>query len=296
MKKSVRIIGVPMDLGQVHRGVDMGPGAIRYAGLSKRLQQLEYEVSDSGNVSVQIRDTLPSNDRDTLQTAIHGACELIYDSAQAAAAKNAIPVFLGGDHSIAIGTIGGITDKRPCGVIWVDAHADYNTPETSLSGNIHGMALSILTGNGLKQLINIRRKGAKLLPTDVVMIGLRALDRDERTMLRKSGITVYTMRDIDEHGISAITHEALERLQHRDRIHVSLDMDGIDPAAAPGVGTPVPGGLTVREAHLLMEIIADSRKLCSMDIVEINPILDERNRTAILATQLAVSLLGKSII
>lgn len=291
--KMIRIIGVPTDLGQSLRGVDMGPSALRYAGLSKRLGRQGYCVEDIGNINVPVRGSLTD---ENVLPAIRQACESAYKAAREAVSKGCLPVFLGGDHSISIGTIGGITHDTPAGVIWIDAHGDYNTQETSNSRNIHGMALALLVGRGIPELVNVGRQGAKVKPQDVVIIGVRDLDAGERALLKKSGITIFTMRDIDERGIKDIAHEAMMKLQHLSRIHVSLDIDSLDPAEAPGVGTPAPGGLTYREAHLLMEIIADSGLLAAMDIVEINPIIDKHNQTAIIAADLAVSLFGKSII
>jgi arginase len=293
MKETIRIIGVPMDLGQSQRGVDMGPSAIRYAGLSSRLRELGYRVRDDGNVNVPVRDTLETK---TLIPAIVQACETVYEAGRQAIESKSIPIFLGGDHSIAIGTIGGVSHVEPVGVLWIDAHGDFNTFKTSKSGNVHGMALAVLTGRGESELVNVGRRGPTLQPEHVVLIGVRDLDRQERTQLKKSGIAVYTMRDIDEHGISTVLRDALQKLKDVGRIHVSLDMDGLDPSEAPGVGTPVAGGLNYREAHLVMETIADTHKLASMDIVEINPILDQGNRTAKIAIELAVSAWGKSIL
>src|SRR6185369_7830008 len=195
-----------------------------------------------------------------------------------------------------IGSIGGSTHATPAGLIWIDAHGDFNTPQTTLTGNIHGMTLAVLLGDGYPELVDVGRPGPKLRPEDVVMIGIRDLDPQERLRLRDSGIAVYTMRDIDERGMGAVVREALERLEHRERLHVSLDMDGLDPHAAPGVGTLSQGGLTCREAQLMMEIIADSGRCCALDIVEINPILDRHNQTARLAVDLAASLFGKRIL
>jgi arginase len=293
MKGSIRIIGIPVDLGQSHRGVDMGPSAIRYAGLLSRLRELGYAVTDEGNIQVPVRDSLPE---DTLVKEICKVCEIAYQKACRAVEENCKPVFLGGDHSISIGTIGGVSHHSTVGVIWVDAHGDFNTPATSTSGNVHGMALSVLTGQGLPELVNIGREGAKVKPGNVVLIGVRELDQNERENLKKSGITVYTMREIDEEGMNVIARKALMRLNHLSRIHVSLDIDSLDPIAVPGVGTPVSGGLTYREAHLLMEVISDSGLVCSMDIVEINPIIDHCNQTAKTAVDLAVSLFGKRIL
>jgi len=292
-REKIRIIGVPTDLGQKQRGVDVGPSAVRYAGLASRLEELGYLVHDTGNIPVPVRGCLQCED---LLPAIREACTKAYAAARDAVSEGWLPVFLGGDHSIAIGTIGGMADVSPVGVIWVDAHGDFNTPETSRSGNIHGMALAVLTGRGFPELVNIGKEGKKLNPENVVLIGVRDLDPEEKTLLKESGVTIYTMRDIDERGISVVTHEALEHLGHMERIHVSLDMDSLDPMVAPGVGTPVPGGLSYREAHLLMEIIADIHAPVSMDIVEINPIIDLKNKTAETAVDLAVSLFGKTIL
>ena len=293
MKGSIRIIGAPVDLGQSHRGVDMGPSAIRYAGLLSRLRELGYTVTDEGNIQVRVRDSLSE---ENLLKEITTACETTYQLARKAIEDNCKPIFLGGDHSISIGTIGGISHNDAVGVIWIDAHGDFNTPQTSTSGNIHGMSLSVLAGNGLPELVNIGRKGAKIKPGNVVLIGVRSLDQKERENLKKSGITVYTMRDIDEEGMNVIARKTLMRLNHLSRIHVSLDIDSLDPVAVPGVGTPVSGGLTYREAHLLMEVISDSGQVSSMDIVEINPIIDHCNQTAKTAVDLAVSLFGKKIL
>lgn len=296
MTKTIRIIGVPIDLGQAQRGVDMGPGAIRYAGLSARLARLGYEINDTGNVSVPVRDTLISERALNYLPSIRQVCDAAYHAARQAVEAGDIPVFIGGDHSMSIGTIGGVTASEAVGLIWIDAHGDFNTPETSISGNVHGMSLAVLLGKGYPELVNVGRMGAKLQAKDVVMIGVRDLDPKERDRLRDSDVTVYTMRDVDERGIGAVIRETLDKLAHRQRLHVSLDMDGLDPMVVPGVGTTVPGGLTYREAQLLMEIIADAGRLSSLDIVEINPILDQRNQTAQIAVELAASLFGKSIL
>lgn len=292
-RKPVRIIGVTMDLGQSRRGVDVGPSAIRYADLSHRLSRLGLQVQDVGNIQVPVKDSIAGED---VGQAIHEACEAVYVAGREAVREGYIPIFLGGDHSIAIGTIGGVTHDSPCGVIWIDAHGDYNTSESSTSGNIHGMPLAALTGAGNPTLVDVGRAGASIKPEDVVLIGLRDLDPVERDMLKKSGIAIFTMRDIDEFGVSEIAHKALAVLMHHQRIHVSLDMDSLDPMVAPGVGTPVPGGFTYREAHLLMETISDSGRIASLDIVEINPFIDNANQTAKIAVDLAVSLFGKRII
>ena len=294
--KSIRIIGVPIDLGQSQRGVDMGPSVIRYAGLSARLKALGYKLHDAGNLFVPVRDSLPVQGGGSFLPSIQMVCQAAYDAANQAVMDGDIPLFLGGDHSLAIGTIGGVSHRNPTGVIWIDAHGDANSPKTSPSGNIHGMPVATLLGEGYPELVNVGRPGAKLAGKDLVMIGIRDLDADERKWLKKSGIAVYTMRDLDERGMSAITREALQRLEHCTRLHVSLDMDSLDPNVAPGVGTPSPGGLNYREAQLLMEIIADTGKLSSADVVEINPMLDERNSTGGIAVELVASLLGKRIL
>jgi arginase len=297
MQKTIRIIGVNMDLGQSRRGVDVGPSAIRYADLAARLSRLGYQLSDEGNIQVPVKDSITGSDvAQAIHQAIHQACTAVYDVGRQAVKDKCIPIFLGGDHSISIGTIGGITHDSPCGVIWIDAHGDYNTSATSTTGNTHGMPLAALTGTGDHALVDIGRPGAAIKPEDVVLIGLRDLDPVEQKLLRKSGITIFTMRDIDESGISEIAHKALASLMHHQRLHVSLDMDSLDPMIAPGVGTPVPGGLTYREAQLLMETFADSHRISSMDIVEINPIIDTGNQTAKIAVDLAASLFGKRII
>lgn len=295
MPDKIRIIGIPLDLGQTQRGVDLGPGALRYADLSLRLSGLGYQVQDVGNVAVPVRDVLNDEKAQSYLPSILKVCDAVYKAGRQAIEDGYIPVFMGGDHSLSVGSIGGVTHHEPAGLIWVDAHGDFNTPETTPTGNIHGMSVAALLGFGDPGLASVGRPGAKVRPEDVVMIGIRELDPQERLRLRISGITVYTMRDIDEHGIGHIAREALQKLGHLSRLHVSLDLDSLDPMEVPGVGTTSPGGLTYREAQLLMEIISDTRQVASMDIVEINPILDIRNKTAQVAVELAASLFGKSI-
>ena len=297
MALSIRLLGVPMDLGQSLRGVDMGPSALRYARLGQRLERLGHAVQDLGNIEVAVRGTLDSDKTGLAYLSeISKSCELVYEAGRKAVADGCLPIFMGGDHSIALGTVGEVTHEGPSGVIWIDAHGDYNTPETSPSGNIHGMPLAALMGHGPPELVDLGRPGAKVRPEDVMVIALRDIDAFEREMLRKSRMGLYTMSEIDERGIAEVAREALRRLKHLDRLHVSLDMDSLDPMYAPGVGTAVPGGLNYREAHLLMELIAADGRIGSVDVVEINPMLDERNRTGEMATQLLMSLLGKSII
>ncbi len=296
MTTTVCVIGIPMDLGQSRRGVDMGPSALRYAGLDDRLRRLGYIIEDYGNIETPVRDTLPPEGGLAFLPSVVTACEAIYQAGRKAISAGRLPLFIGGDHSIAVGTIGGISHDEPVGVLWIDAHGDFNTPESSPSGNLHGMPLAALLGQGASELVDLGRPGPKLKASDVMLIGVRDLDRQERVMLKESGVGVYSMREIDERGMASVANEALRRLSHLPRLHVSLDMDSLDPNEAPGVGTPVSGGLTYREAHLLMEIIADCSCVGSVDIVEINPILDHRNHTAHIATELITSLLGQSIL
>jgi arginase len=274
----------------------MGPAALRYAGLAEKLEALGHQVIDSGNIVVPVRETVVNEAPQHYLPSIICVCNSVYEAVRQAVAAGETPLLLGGDHTLAIGSIGGISHTVPCGLLWIDAHADYNTPETTISGNIHGMTLSALLGEGYPELAAAGRPGAKLRPQDVVMIAIRELDPLERERLIESGIKAYTMRDIDERGIGAVVRESLERLEHHHRIHVTLDMDSLDPQAAPGVGTSSSGGLSCREAQLMMEIIADCGCCCGMDIVEINPVLDRNNRTACLAAELAASLFGKRII
>lgn len=295
-QRVVRIIGVPMDLGQNRRGVDMGPSAARYAGLKARLEQLGHQVFDEGNVPVPNPEEEVVEGKARRLKAVTAVCENIFQFGSECVQKGDFAIYLGGDHSISMGSVAAAAQHHSLGLIWIDAHSDFNTPETSPSGNIHGMPVAALVGDGAEKLVNIGYPGRKLQPTQIVQIGIRDLDTGERERLTHSGISVFTMRHVDELGIAAVARQALERLRHVDRIHVSLDMDSLDPDEAPGVGTAVPGGLTYREAHLLMEIFGDSGRVHSLDIVEINPILDDRNKTAELAVGLAASLLGQRIL
>ena len=295
-KQTIRIIGVPMDLGQSRRGVDMGPSAVRYAGLQARLAGLGYEVFDEGNISVPNPEEKVAEGKARQLQAVTAVCQTIYQRASECVQRDDFAIFLGGDHSISIGTVAAAAQNETIGVIWVDAHGDYNTPQTSPTGNIHGMPVAVLVGDGPAELVNIGYEGIKMQPSQLVQIGIRSLDNSEKSRLAQSGASIYTMRNIDEMGMAAIVRRALDRLRHVKQIHVSLDMDSLDPEAAPGVGTPVPGGLTYREAHLLMEILGDSGRVGSLDIVEINPILDDKNKTAELAVELAASLLGQRIL
>ena len=298
MAKSISIIGVPMDFGQMLRGVDMGPAALRYTGLIPRLRKLGHDVRDQGDIPIPVRDDDPAMDgvKDRYVKEITQISNDIYSTGCRVMDQGRMPIFLGGDHAIAIGAVATVTAKSPVGLIWVDAHADFNTPQTSLSGNIHGMPLSVLTGDGYPCLVDAGHPGAKIVMNNIVMIGQRDLDTEEKKRIKASGITVFTMRDIDEQGISSIAAKIMVQFAHLKRVHLSLDMDALDPVEAPGVGTPVPGGISYREAHLLMELLADSGKLGSMDLVEINPILDVANKTSKLAVELILSAFGKSIL
>lgn len=295
----VRIYGVPMDLGQSRRGVDMGPSAIRYAGLQNRLENLGWTVYDAGNIHVPVSEQMEADEtfdgRPTHHlSAIAHVAQEIHDAMLKSVQANEDAIFLGGDHSISIGSISGALHRADkVGVIWVDAHGDFNTPKTSPSGNIHGMVVTSLMWQGPEILAIGERR---LKPDQIVMIGTRDLDYEERIALRESGIKVMTMRDIDEDGMASIVRSALEQLGDVGAIHVSFDMDSLDPSVAPGVGTPVQGGLNYREAHLLLEMLADDGRVRSMDIVEVNPILDTFNYTAEIAVGLAASLFGQRII
>lgn len=289
-----------MDLGQRRRGVDVGPSALRYAGLATRLQALGHAVTDNGDIDVptpsaqEIEEGIKLNARNLQSVA--AVCRDVFQQSLACLSQNETAIFLGGDHSISIGTVSAMdTHGNNVGVIWVDAHADFNTPGISPSGNIHGMALAALMGRGPAELTQIGGAEPKLQPSEVVLIGTRDLDLQEREELRQSGVMVLTMREIDEIGMASATRKALAHLSGVERIHISLDMDSLDPNEAPGVGTPVPGGLSYREAHLLMETLAETQKVSSLDIVEVNPLLDERNRTAKLGVELATSLFGQRI-
>ncbi len=294
---TVHIVGVPMDLGQARRGVDMGPYALRYAELGAVLESLGHRVVDGGNIPVPVpEEEEVHNPRARHLHSVAATCEEIYRRAKACREEEGFVLFLGGDHSISIGTVAAVAEGREIGLIWVDAHGDFNTPETTPSGNIHGMPVAVLTGRGPDALVNVGYPGPKVQPAHIVLIGTRDLDAKEREALRHSGITVFTMRDIDEFGMAAIARRVITQFHALDYVHLSLDMDALDPEVAPGVGTPVPGGLTYREAHLLMEILAEWGRIGSLDIVEVNPILDRRNQTARLAVELTASLLGKRIL
>ena len=296
MKKSVRIIGVPMDLGQNHRGVDMGPSAVRYANLARNLKSLGYTTFDSGDINIPGHYALSNTSLQERLPLICKGCLSAYELGRKAIAAGEIPIFLGGDHSASIGTVGGVSHETEIGLIWIDAHGDFNTPETSDSQNVHGMALAVLLGLGPQELVDLGRPGPKVKAKNVVLIGVRDLDDEEKILIKNSGCTVFTMREVDEMGIRAVLLRTLKLFNHLKGIHISLDLDVMDPLHAPGVGTPSQGGLTYREGQLIMEILADTNMLHSVDIMEINPILDIQNRTAQMAVNLVSSLFGKKII
>ena len=298
-RRPVGIFGVPMDLGQDRRGVDMGPSAIRYARIEACLKDLGHSVTDLGNAGVPIPETVAAGEGVKQLAAVKSVCEEVCHRAAGIVEEGLFPIFLGGDHAIAIGTISGVARSFSglrTGVIWVDAHADFNTPATSPSGNIHGMPLATLTGRGHPDLVGIGGQGASVRTDDVVVIGLRSVDLEEKRLLREAGVRVYTMKDIDAYGAGRVVRNAIKSLAHVDRVHLSLDLDALDPEVAPGVGTPVRGGLTYREAHLLMELLNEADLVSSLDVVEVNPILDVKNGTATLAVELVESLMGRRII
>jgi arginase len=299
----IAIIGAPMDLGAGRRGVDMGPSALRLAGLNEKLTLLGYAVEDLGNVIVDQPETAPIGTPEAryLPQIAH-TCVRLSEMVEKAADEGRVPLVLGGDHSAAIGTVTGMSrhfrkTQRKVGLIWIDAHADMNTPQSSPSGNVHGMPLACLVGMGPRELTCISGYAPKIDPSSTALIGLRSVDDVERLNLRAAGVHAFTMRDIDERGLSSVIEEAVEIVSAGTAgFHLSFDMDAVDPREAPGVGTPVRGGITYREAHLAMELINDTGRMTSMEIVEVNPVLDEANRTALLAVELVMSALGKCIL
>jgi arginase len=304
MKQShIAIIGAPMDLGAGRRGVDMGPSALRLAGLNEKLTLLGYAVEDLGNVIVEQPETAPVGTPEAryLPQIAH-TCVRLSEMVEKAADEGRVPLVLGGDHSAAIGTVTGMSryfrkTQRKLGLIWIDAHADMNTPQSSPSGNVHGMPLACLVGMGPPELTCISGYAPKIDPHSTAVIGLRSVDDMERLNLRGAGVHAFTMRDIDERGLSRVIEEAVDIVSAGTAgFHLSFDMDAVDPREAPGVGTPVRGGITYREAHLAMELLNDSGRMTSMEIVEVNPVLDEVNRTALLAVELVMSALGKCIL
>ncbi|HCI81062.1 MAG TPA: arginase [Ktedonobacter sp.] len=295
----IRVIGAPMDLGADRRGVDMGASAIRYAGLHERLQQLGFTISDAGNIAIAQPESKPEgNPHLKYLEPIVSASEELANLVSQTLQNDEFPLILGGDHSIALGSISGVARvHKNVGVIWVDAHADFNNEQTTPSGNIHGMILAALAGVGEGRLVDVGGWSPKIQKNTIVIVGARDLDRGEQELLHANNIHVFTMSDIDQNGMSAIMKQAIAVASQQDNpIHLSLDMDALDPREAPGVGTPVRGGLSYREAHLAMEMIANSHRLVSMDAVEVNPILDRENTTALLAVELIQSALGKKIL
>ena len=302
-RQNIAVIGVPMDLGAGRRGVDMGPSALRVARLHDRLSALGYCAEDLGNVVVEQPESLPTGPGNAhYLSQIVNTCASLADLVEGAADQGRIPLVLGGDHSIATGTIAGMVrhfskQGQSLGVIWIDAHADMNTPESSPSGNVHGMPLACCIGNGPNELIGLAGHIPMVRPDNVALVGLRSIDEIERLNVRDTGVHAFTMRDIDERGMRAVIEEAIQVASSGTAgFHVSFDMDAVDPAEAPGVGTPVAGGLTYREAHLAMESIGDSGRMTSVEVVEVNPVMDVANRTAALGVELIMSALGKRIL
>ncbi len=299
----VRLLGVPLDLGAGRRGVDMGPSALRLARLTPTLRELGHTVVDLGNVEVPLPESLLD---DPAQSRWEGIADAIAATTRrtiatlASGSDSRLVVALGGDHSLAMGTVAAakraLGPEARLGVIWVDAHADINTPTTSATGHIHGMPVAHLLGHGDPRFLSAWGGGALISPSDIVYIGLRSLDPPERDAIRALGITAFSMKEVDKLGIAQVAAAALSHLTGATDLHVSFDADALDPGVAPGVGTPVRGGLTYREAHLLMELLADSGRVTSVDLVEVNPILDAGNRTAALVVELAASLLGRTIL
>jgi arginase len=299
----IAIIGAPLDLGQDRRGVDMGPSALRVANLNKRIESLGYDVEDQGNLHVDQREASPEGPQHARYLSqIAETCRRLGLAVEKAVGAGKVPLVLGGDHSVAIGSVAGVSrcfrkKKQPVGLIWIDAHADMNTPGTSPSGNVHGMPLACCIGLGPKELTHLFGFSPKVAPRNVALVGVRDVDQLEAPHVRNSGVVAFTMRHIDERGLRAVMEDAIEiATSGTAGFHLSLDMDYVDPREAPGVGTPVRGGGTYREAHLAMEMICDSGKMLSMEVVEVNPVIDEVNRTADLGVELIMSALGKRIL
>ena len=302
--EQIAILGAPLDLGQGRRGVDMGPSAVRVAGLGDRLRSLGYRVHDRGNIPVAQAEALanPGPSEARFLNEIAKACLDLANLVDESLAHLELPVVLGGDHSIAAGTVSGVSNfyrrqNQKIGLLWIDAHADMNTPGTSPSGNVHGMPLACCAGVGPEALVNLFGYAPKVDPRNIVLVGIRDVDQLERDHVRGIGVRAFTMRDLDERGMRSVMDEAMAIASEGTAgFHLSLDMDFVDPEHAPGVGTPVRGGATYREAHLAMELICDSGRMLSMETVEVNPVLDHLNRTAELAVELILSALGKKIL
>ncbi|MCS0674468.1 arginase [Cytobacillus firmus] len=299
-RQKLSIIGMPMDLGQMRRGVDMGPSAIRYAGVNERLKCLFEEIHDQGDIAIgrpEVQIDPNSNLRNL--DLIAEKTEKLGEEVDKAIESGSFPLVLGGDHSIAIGTLAGVSKHyKNLGVIWYDAHGDLNTAETSPSGNIHGMPLAVSLGIGHPLLTNVGGYAPKVKPENIVIIGARSLDEGERELIKEKGIKVYTMHEIDRLGMTKVMDESITYLKERntDGVHLSLDLDGLDPHDAPGVGTPVIGGISYRESHLAMEMLAESQIITSAEFVEVNPILDDKNKTATVAVALMGSLFGEKLL
>jgi arginase len=303
MGQKIRIIGVPMDLGQSRRGVDMGPSALRVAGLQARLKQLGHTVEDIGNMFVKQAEEQPYGEkRAKYMHEIAETCLGLAELTERALDEGFLPLVLGGDHSIAIGSVSGVSrfyrrESKKVGFLWLDAHGDMNTPESSPSGNVHGMPMASLIGYGAPELSELMGYKPKVEPRHVALVGVRDLDAKERRLVKESGVHAFTMRDIDERGMRDVMAEALRVVcDDTAGVAVSLDMDFVDPEDAPGVGTPVRGGVTYREGHLAMEMVADTEAMVSLEIVEINPVIDEANKTALLGVEMLLSALGKKIL
>ncbi len=301
MKKKLHIIGVPHDLGQSRRGVDMGPSAIRFAGLNQKLSELGYNVIDEGDIKCSTFETgTMGNKKMRFLEDIVNHCSELKNIVEKIVQKDEFPLVLGGDHSITMGTVAGLVSHyEELGLIYLDAHGDFNIPETTLSGNIHGMTLAAIIGRGHPQLINLAGKIPMINEETTVLIGVRELDPIEKRNLKQSKVSVFTIKDIDEHGISEVISRGIEIAtgkKNKKAFHFSLDIDCVEPSVAPGTGTIALGGLTYREAHLACELVAESQKMVSMDLVEVNPILDQANKTGKLAVELILSALGKSIL
>jgi arginase len=299
----VHLLGVPMDLGSGRRGVDMGPSAIRIAGVADRLAELGHKVVDEGDIVIKNMEELKvGHERARYLGEIARAAAIIARKIERIIGLGHFPLVLGGDHSIAVGTVSGIAahaqrqDQR-VGLLWIDAHGDINTPETSPSGNIHGMPLAALLGFGADELTGVAGPPPKVHPANVALVGIRSLDAGEKKRLKETGVQVHTMSDIDRHGVHRVMQKALARVTDgTDYVHVSFDLDAVDPTVAPGVGTPVKGGLDYREAHLIMEVLADAGVMTSLEMVEVNPILDQGNASAAFAVELVQSAFGKKIL
>ncbi|HKI78060.1 MAG TPA: arginase [Ignavibacteriaceae bacterium] len=301
--KTINIIGFPMDLGAGRRGVDMGPSALRIAGLTDRLEKLGYSVIDSGNINIEIMERQKiTNQKMKYLSQIVKTSNILAKKVEKTLEQERFPLCIGGDHSMALGSIAGISsyckkNKLTLGIIWIDAHSDMNTDKTSPSGNIHGMPLSASLGFGNEKLTKFYGFAPKLKPENCALIGIRSIDRLERQLVKKISLPIYTMTDIDKLGIHRIISRVLKDFKERiDHIHVSFDLDSVDPSVAPGVGTPVDGGLSYREAHLLMEAIADCGCMSSLEVTEVNPILDYKNKSADFAAEIIASSMGKRIL